>query len=442
MNYFFPKENRERWKEWLLLVGLTLFYFAMLFVSFMVLLADKRSYLVGDFSPAKTIVAILFTLAILLTCNQFKDKPSVFLFNLLFFTNYIPMGVIYGTSNYSTAFFLLVSALFYLLALGLNLGDAKGEERVTVIPNMNHLIMVVSIFCLGFVVLYSLYNYGLPSLRAFDLEGVYDIRGTYDFASNKYFGYLFRWTVTVIAPFMAAVFFSRKNYVGVMVLLIVVVGLYLWSAQKTILFSIPLILIAWLFSGMENASHRFFSCYSLGVSLVCVAGILGVEDPHSYLVRRALMIPANLKFLYYEYFLDHERIGLAGTLWGSILGKESPYPRGVGREISSCYFKDDSMNSNTGFIGEGFSRFGILGVIIAMAIVFLVLLAIDRLALRSSPKLAIIASVYPIYMLNDGQLIDSIIFGPMLIFMLIVLFYSEYSLKEIYHEGKIQFKIC
>ena len=436
MEILFPKNNRIRKTEWIILLALTIVYFLLLFISYIWILGGKVEPFVLDLSVAKMIIALVSTLLVFSACDQFDDKPSTFLFNVVFFIIYIPMGIMYGCCNYETGFFLFVTALMYLSALCINGISIYLPKKKVVVVGMNRLIIWVAALIVGAVVFYSLFRFGFPSLSALNFSSVYNLRRHSQYQDNKYFGYIFRWTISVILPFLIVISMKRRNALTTPLLILIGVMFFLYSGSKTIIFSLPMTVFAFLFAEIKDMNHRFYSLFCVGMSGVIGLGILGWYDPYSYLVRRVLLIPANLKFLYYDFFSSRPKIGLAGTLWGSILNQKNPYSRGIGHEISSFYFKNDDMNSNTGFIAEGYYRFGFIGIIIAFALLILLLYLIDLLALRATFAVAVSVCIYPIYTLNDGAIIDSLIFGPFMVLLLIILFYSGES-GELTDEGKI-----
>lgn len=432
------KNNRGKW---ILLFALTVFYYAALALSYMRALADRRDFFFGDFSPVKAAAALLFIAVAYVMTNNFARKPSVFLFNLFFYMTFIPLSVVYACCSFDSGFYIPVALLTVAGAAVCGMDRKRSGERVEMIPQVSHLAVAAGVLLLGTVIAVFLYKAGLPTLTALNLKNVYQLRFSNDYGTSKYFGYILRWTEATIIPFLLAVTLTRKNTTGTVLLLAAGILIFMYEGSKTVLFSLPMTLAVYLFMQLKNANYIFYLAYTLGMSGLSAIGAFRYNFIYSLFVRRTLMIPAFLKFEYYRFFQDHPLLGFGGTLWGKAFGQSIPYERGLGHEISTYFFNNDAMNANTGFLAEGYYRFGIFGLILVMVLFVLILRCIDRLAGRTSFVFALTMCAYPIYTLNDGMLIDSLIFGPFTVLMLIVLFYSCPVAKENGNEGKIALQL-
>ena len=98
-----------------------------------------------------------------------------------------------------------------------------------------------------------------------------------------------------------------------------------------------------------------------------------------------MFTPAELKFVHYDYFRNHDFLGLQGVLPVAMLLKPNPfylkivYPFDIGR----IYFNAPEMSADTGTFIEGFSRFGDLGTIAIFLLIALYLRLMDSMQDRT-----------------------------------------------------------
>ena len=436
-----PYNLRHNRGKWLLQLALTMLYLLTLSAAYMLVLADKRDFFTGDPDPVKAVIAIIMTAAGFIMTDNFSGKASVFLFNIFFYMTFIPLSVVYACCGFESSFYLPVALLTAAGAAFLSRPAGKGGKRVEMMPELSYAALAAGALMLVLVLAVFLYRAGLPTLTALNLKNVYQLRFSNDYGTSKYFGYILKWTEVTVIPFLLAVSLSRRAPLGAVLVIAAGVMIFLYEGSKTVLFSLPMTLGVFLFMQLKDANFLFCTAYSAGLSGLSLLGIVRYNFLFSLFIRRTLMIPAFLKFKYHTYFLTHPKIGFGGTLWGRAFGQTVPFERGIGHEISTYFFNNDAMNANTGFLAEGYYRFGLFGLLLVMVLFMLILKSIDRLSDRTSPVFALTMCAYPIYTLNDGMLLDSLIFGPFTVLMLIVLFYSSPVMKERGNEGKIALRL-
>jgi hypothetical protein len=416
-------------KKTLLFLFWILLYKIVLELGYIFVLAGKVQYFRMDFSMWKYAIGTIWIIVLFLNIRHEERKASTFLLDLHLIIAMIPIAVVYGLWNENSLYFNFLCCAFFITELIVKV--QWGPEMLSTIRvrGLSYLIPFgCSLFVLG-IVGYSLATNGLPSLTALNILNVYELRGEDYFIGNQYINYLYVWTMTVILPFVFAFCLIKKKYVLAAICVMVAFLFYLYSGNKTNLFVIPFVVGAYIFAKYKDTNYRFYSCFTLGIMLTVPLARI-IDLPFSLFVRRTLIIPANLKFIYYDFFSNNPKLGLVGTLWGSKLGVANPYDRKIGYIISEEYFGLPEMNSNTGFLAEGFSRFGFIGIFLVLIIFAIMLILLDRLQKRAGYTFTVTMSIYPIFTLNDGQLIDSLIFGPMLVLLVIILLYHDNHIKE------------
>ena len=118
---------------------------------------------------------------------------------------------------------------------------------------------------------------------------------------------------------------------------------------------------------------------------------------------------------------------MAGEIPGWLLNMENPYPDGIGYIISQQYYNMPKMNSNTGFMVEGYMRFGIFGMFLVFFLFAILLVLIDNVQYRTSYTYAIGMFSYMIYTLSDGYLLTLVPWLPAILFLFL---YSNKSIHK------------
>lgn len=375
-----------------------------------------------DFNLGKYLLGFIWCFLLFAMIRHDIRKPSVFFLELEYFMAIIPITVIFAFSNENVLYYTGICSGFAVAEIIVWLG------RDIVIPKINlasKAIIIAFYFITIIVYITIVLQNGMFSLKALDIYEVYSVRS--EFHLNKYVGYLFNWQYTIITPFFIVRAIDRKKYLTAIAFCGMQFLAYLYAAQKNILFVIPLVVGIAIVSNLRSFNTLAFCGLSLGTALVTALGfkLNFFYQLYDLFVRRVLILSANLKFIYYDYFSTHTLIGLAGTLWGKFLGIEFPYEERIGIIISTEYFNKPEMNSNTGFWAEGYYRFGLFGILLVGILFALLILVIDEFAKWNGYSFALGISFFAIFTLNDGGIIDPIIFGPLTVLIFLCLFYNK-----------------
>ena len=146
--------------------------------------------------------------------------------------------------------------------------------------------------------------------------------------------------------------------------------------------------------------------------------------PFNIVMRRILMVPANLKFIYYDYFTTYEKLGLYGIFPRFLLEVSSRYSTvPYTFDISAIYFNKPLMNSNTGYLAEGYMRFGYIGMFLEAFILGWIFQMMDSFQKRTGYALTIGFFTYAVFSLNDAHLLDQLVFGPWLFIVIIIVLF-------------------
>ena len=381
-----------------------------------------------QFDLSKFILGLAWTIVLFFLINHKERKPSAFFMELQFVIAIVPITVIFAFSDENILYYNAICVSFAVCEILILLSEKVVWPQINIVTR---LLVVVFYIITVIVYLDIIIENGMFTLDAFNIYNVYEIRS--NFKLNKYIGYMFDWQYVIITPFFIIRAIKRRKYFSGVIFVVLQLLAYLYAAQKTILFIIPLVIGLGIVSEWKGFQNIIYSALTFGIVLISIGSRFSevIYKVYDLIVRRVFLLPANLKFIYYDFFSENSKIGLAGTLWGKFLDIEHPYKERIGIIISKEYFNKPEMNSNTGFLAEGYYRFDLFGIILVLVLFAIILILLDNFAELNGYSFAVSVGFFPIFLLNDGGLIDPLIFGHFTILVLLCIFYNgEYDFKN------------
>ncbi len=388
-----------------------------------------------------TFSVLKYALGLLCCCGLFflirhsERKASTFFLYFLLLFQILPITTSYALADRSSEYYLVLILAFALCALVV--GYTGGQPLVRRNPLTAKTVGVGLACIMLLIVLLVVRRYGVPSLAALNLFDVYELRGSGAFQLSKYENYLFTWSTAVILPAGIALAIHKRKYILAAVLCGVMLVLYLYSAHKTFLFAIPLVLVGTFWARRKNFYTELFTALCIGyLALVLLLWFSPVFKELIYkaftlLFRRVLLVPANNKFHYFDYFTNNPKMGIGGIFPRWLIEIPNYYENiPYSYEISAIYYNQPEMNSNTGFLAEGFMRFGHMGTVLILLLFGWILKMIDRFQERAGYTLAIGVFIYQIYSLADAHLLDSLVLGPWMVLVILLLFCGSREKKD------------
>ena len=410
-----------------------LLYKLLLEVSFWKVLVHDYGYYELSFDPWKFLNGVICCViaAILIDCSS--KKASAFFLLLIFSLQIIPISVIYGMMDLTSPLYYNV-LMFSFMGCELIVRFGAPLKLKNYGTGISSFIMPAFAILSVFFIILIVFKNGLPSTTALNIYSVYRLRANNSFVLGKYESYLMACTVTVFLPFLMIKYYLDKKYLYSALAALGILIIYLFTGQKTFLFSIPLCYFGVFFAKKKDCTYRFFRLLLLAFSAVCLLACVwpGVNSimTHAYsmIVRRVLFVPARLKFIHHDYFSSHPKLFLNGTMPRAInLLRVSYYEQGVSYpfEIGDIYFNAPTMSAGTGVFAEAYARFGYIGIPFTLAVIAVILLQIDSLQNRTSFRTAIGFFLYPVYALSEQQIFGSLFFGSWMFLLIVLNHYSE-----------------
>jgi len=417
--------------------GKTMLFFSMLIYKFatdiaywyVLTVVDAVTY-TADFNLFKYIAGIIVCIILFFGIDFKGKKASTFLLYLVFLLQIIPITTIYSMANDSTAYYFATCTSFFACEILVAHTNAKKLLKRKLLVSQLMLFAFAFFTALLFVAVIK--GNGLPGLTALNIYKVYEMRAAGTFQISKYMNYILTWATGAFLPiFLAKSILDKKYHVSAICVLAEVV-IYLYTGHKTYLFSIPLVVACSIWSRRENFFVELFFCFCVGFALLVTALFVTEQtksgvfyEIYSLFGRRCIIVPANNKFKYFDFFSNYPKLGIYGILPTWILDVDSYYENvKYTYLISEIYYNKPDMNSNTGFLAEGYMRFGYIGIPMIMLLFAVVLKMVDGLQLQTSYPLAVSLFVYPVFSLADAHLLSSMFFGPWMIYLFILIFYK------------------
>lgn len=425
------KNNHIRVKFYLF-VGTMFFKFACELGYTQILIQDASTYRYC-FSAFKYVNGFIWCGVLFWGIRHESKKVSSFLLYLVFLMQIIPITTIYAFGGGDAVYYNTLCGSFLiceLLAQYIRIKDISRLKRSRMISFLMISVMIASMIAL---MIYIVRKNGVFTLTALNIYKVYELRSSGSFALGKYAGYLFTWLLAVIIPFLIAKTMDDRNYIKAFILCAIVVAAYLYSGYKGYLFALPVIVICSSWARRSNFYNEFYlSCmfgFFILVILACYSPVLKrvFEEVYSLFGRRQMMVSANIKFAYYDYFSKNPKMGLGGIFPRWLINIPNPYENiRYTFLISKLYYGKPDMNANTGFLAEGYMRFGHMGTLLVLVLFAVLLRMMDGMQQREGYALTVGAFVYPVLALSDAHLIDTMLFGPWMFIAAFLLLYRRY----------------
>ena len=349
---------------------------------------------------------LLFVLFVLMP-KKTKKLSSIMLW-IFFLISYIPMLTLFALMDestifmYATTFFWIIVFLIMRTKLPkLNIKKLKQDKII-------RWTIFITISFISFLVTYKYFGLHIN----FSLKNVYEIRSYYVELKIPFAGYILNWFAKIIGPLLLTIFFVKKKWIPLILVLALQILLFSITGHKLYLFVIPFMFaILWIVNRKNSLNWM-----TIGLIIVIIISSLSyylIDDLwlSSLATRRTLLVPAQLSFFYYDFFSNHEFTFLSQHhIFRNII--DYPYqlnpPHLIGKE---CFGLPD-MGSNNGIVSDGYMNFGFVGMFMWAIILSFILKLIDNLSKKKNiqtttsliivPTLSILSSSLPTVLITHG----------------------------------------
>lgn len=316
-----------------------------------------------DISIEKLILSYFTVIMVYFILSKSEKKISDVYIFLLYLLILIPSSSYYYLTNDSTFFYILICMSILIISffsrLKLKFSFLKYSIKLKRFSirkrKIAKIIVIMSIFLLLFLLMI---NIRYPTFKVFNFKNIYILRG--DVIFNKYVGDL----EIILREILTLIFVS--GYIlprGISYIFFII--MFMIDPQKSFLIlPIFVIGIVYLFKIRKSILYISLAMAFLNSSAL-IFGDYFYRNIYTIFIRRALLVPAQLNFIYYDfiasgkgefiYYFKRTIEKLLGYQISNFVGTYSTY-------IGEIYFSSGT-NANNGYVASEYIRSGVIGVI-------------------------------------------------------------------------------
>ncbi|MCI3922715.1 hypothetical protein MO973_21005 [Paenibacillus sp. TRM 82003] len=267
-------------------------------------------------------------------------------------------------------------------------------------------------------------------LVSLNYTNIYEIRS--ETSIPTVMGYLITWQYRIINPFFILIFYLKRKYAVSAAFVFIQFVLFFIYPHKEIIYCLAIIFLV-LF--IERKRYKFdlslVGGLCLGIPFAAVIYYLFSKVFFLATIVRLLYVPAIIKFQHYLFFSEADKLYYSEGIIGKLLGFDYPYP------VASGYLVGNpDNNDNTGYLAYAYDNAGFLGMI-AISLIFIALLnLIDSLVKNENKTVIFSFLVYPMIMLNDGDLLTLLLTGGLFFFLILLFVYKDISTSKIFRRNQ------
>lgn len=390
-----------------------------------------------DFHAYKYVLSWLVTLImtpfiVYLYKNSSASSTIILLINLIYF---IPGCTLYSLSGLPDSYFLFY--FFYWIVL------MVWQYRIPYIhfklppegvsKRLFYIIMII--VAVGAIAISGIYNNFQMNFR---LDNIYELRAIRRNMEIPTIIRYFQPLATVFIPLAIVYFLSKRKYILSLGMCVIQFLLFSFGGEKYALFVIPVAIIGYYLYRENRISWFSWGLVVLNV-IAMLEFIFKFRWITTYVQYRSQFVPTLISFQYYTYFTNNTPDYLSQSIlrrFGFISDYDIAIPKIIGRE----YWNSVAVYANNGLVGDAFSNFAWLGLLMFPLLIVLTLRLMDACAYRIDRRILITVFIgYTVSIINVP--IFTVILTNGFIFMCLVLYllpregqrYKKYRSNQVYN---------
>lgn len=345
------------------------------------------------------------------------DKPSDVLLHLQFLFPILPMLVLYGAENQPRLFLYYVIISYIVMNIVTMVVHVKAFRMMTI----NVVFFQRLLLLFGFLLIISIILFGGLRYLNFNLAKVYEFRSDAASILPGIYGYLSPLVVKVLFPFALLLAVVNKRIIVALLAILGPIMMFGLTSHKGPVFYPFAVLLLYFILKRKNVLLMLTGGY-IGIILISLLDFMrGGLWIGSLMLRRVMLVPANLNYMYYDFFSKNDF-----TCWARSkisLGLIEPkFDLDTPHLIGSVYFSNEATGANTGWIGSGYANAGFSGMFLYAVIIGLLFSVLNSfskvidkriiVAIVTPPLLALImSSDLPTALLTHGFLLSLLLFS-------------------------------
>ena len=314
--------------------------------------------------------------------------------------------------------YLLFYIFFYLMLCFSN--EVSKGLKLNVKKNRDMSLFLIIVFVS--IAFFLKIQYNGFSLKM-NLSNVYEIRAIYATTNNsRLLSYLIGITI-VIVPILMFMAIRKKRIFITVILMIVQLGMYSITADKTAFFFFILCLISGILPQIsEKMIALSYSVVVLTSAIRCAMGTNPAYDVITdLLIRRMMILPNRLSLDYYTFFKEHKLVYLSQTILKHFTISQT-YTKNISNIIGE--WNGDFSNANNGLVGDAFANFGMAALVVYPVLYGLLFTFYNFCVKQCNKELILLSSLIIAIVLIESSFFTSLVTHG-LIPLMIVLFLSS-----------------
>lgn len=382
-------------------------------------------------APVKLVESYVLLLLTVLSLPLSRPRPATMFLLLVYLISFVPMLSVYPWLDESRPFTYVAAGFWMIVAA---IVRWMPTPRLPELPATFSRRAAIAIYlAIGVTAVAVLIAYSGTStlmdvvrLRG-DLSGAYANRAEFVGAHLPINGYYFHWLAVVLNPLLAAWLLVKR---GRWLLLLVPIFVFqLFDAAvvgaRAYIGALPFVLLILL-------------CVRRGQPMLWIAGVVGgmvaagpvvflatrSGEAFNFLTGRFLLLPAQLTYMYYEFFSRH------GLIPGAYLVKyylhlpvpwPYPYDRAPDFVIGYAFYHEPNLDAVGGILADAYMNFGYIGLPLFAVALGLLIKLIDAVGEGLDDRLVLAPFVMPATSIA-GTFFIRVLFTTGLLWGLVVLY--------------------
>lgn len=314
-----------------------------------------------------------YVISLLFLRSRIKRVSDYFLMTFVLFV-IAPLTSIYGLNDWG-AEPVVVTVLSFVLFVFIVRSSLVKVPSAPVVKGGERIAIGGSVALVLFLLIWYVYSGAVFNLN---FAKVYEFRrDNAELAAQGVLAYLNGWIYGVFSIFSLAYFLHKKNWMGVVFIVLAQVVFYGFSSHKSVLFSLVIVFGTWYwFSKSDKAYIVPLGLCGIVVFSLVLYFLFDEVVGGSLFIRRVFYVPAYLTYQYFEFFNESAKV-----VWSnSFLSGYFVYPYELSVPLTiGAYIGQPSASANNGFVSMGFAHLGCWGVFIYTVVFAYVLRVIDVL---------------------------------------------------------------
>ena len=253
----------------------------------------------------------------------------------------------------------------------------------------------------------------------FSLLNVYELR---DEESGWNLPGIFKYLLPVadtILPVLLMYFWNKKNYIIVLVIVLGILLNFSLGGHKSIIFKLFLCVLGYYF----YTSNKI-ALFSWFFNIICLFSLIeyriwGSFFICSFIVRRGLFLPAQINYMYYDFFSIHEK-DIFRQSFLRHFGFVSPYDVPIPKIIGANYMNNPETNVNNGLFSDAYYNLGFIGVFIFPIVIMFFIKTLDLGTRGVATRLLILPIIVSASILSGASFMSGLLTNGLLLLLFIL----------------------